>query len=164
MSENKIICDYCDNEVKEDYDFCPFCGELFVEGEKCKNHNNVDAKGVCIICGEAYCDECGGKVTRKFLCNDHAEYEIFQNMVRVYGTNYAVNADYIKSCLDEAGLHPMVYTRKTSPISLGGLDYSMFRSSGDYKGHLINELKIMVPLNEVPIAEQLLPDFINQSE
>ena len=48
--DNSIICSYCNSTVKEDDDFCPECGALFIDEVYCENHNNILAKGVCIIC------------------------------------------------------------------------------------------------------------------
>ncbi len=39
---------------------------------------------------------------------------------------------------------------------MGGPDYTLFRSSGDYNGFAINEFKIMVPFNEVLKAEKII--------
>jgi hypothetical protein len=94
-----------------------------------------------------------------FLCEVHCRYEIFQEMARVYGSSDAVQVDYAGSCLTEAGLHPFVYSRKASPLSLGGPDYMLFNASGDYDGHIVNEYKLMVPCAEVLEAERTLTEL-----
>ncbi len=63
---------------------------------------------------------------------------------------------YAETCLKQEGLHPTLYSRKASPISLGAPEYTLFRASGEYDGHIINELKLMVPYQEVEEAERVL--------
>lgn len=77
-------------------------------------------------------------------------------MARVYGVSDEVTAQYASKCLEQEGLHPILYSRKASPISLGGADYTLFRASGEYDGHIINEIKVMVPCQEVLQAERVL--------
>ena len=50
-------------------------------------------------------------------------------------------------------------SRKTSPLSMGSPDYTLFRASGEYDGHIINEFKLMVPLQEVLPAEEKLREL-----
>jgi hypothetical protein len=56
-------------------------------------------------------------------------------------------------------LHPFLYSRKASAISIGGPDHTTFRASGEYDGHIINEVKVLVPCQEVLEAEKLLRDL-----
>ena len=67
--------------------------------------------------------------------------------------------EFAKNSLETDELHPFVYTRKASPISIGGPDYTLFRASGEYDGHIVNEFKLMVPCQEFPIAEQKLREL-----
>ena len=148
-------CEKCKADVEESFDFCPECGSLFVDTE-CSEHTGQKAAGVCIICAVPYCKECGGNVNDKFLCVKHDNYEIYQGMARVYGSSDAAQADFVQSCLEQDGLTALVYSRKESPISIGGPDYTLFRSSGEYDGHLINEYKVMVHCQNVIRAEELI--------
>ena len=154
-----FFCDHCENEVAPDDEFCPNCGRLFVENERCKKHGTTHAEGVCIICCEPHCSKCGGWVNEIFLCADHAEYEIYQGMARVFGTSDETLAQYALKCLEQNGLHPFLYSRKASPISVGGPSYTLFRASGEFDGHIINEQKVMVPCQEVFQAETLLREL-----
>jgi hypothetical protein len=77
-------------------------------------------------------------------------------MARVYGVSDEAAASYVSDCLFKKGLHPFLYSRKASPISIGGSDYTLFRASGEYDGHIINEIKVMVPCSEVLEAEKVL--------
>jgi hypothetical protein len=162
MNEEKqktFKCDYCKSDVEDSDDFCPGCGSLFSENIYCDNHPEQLANGVCIICCVPYCSECAGFTKNLYLCEYHHNYEIYEGMVRVYGSNDLAQVDYVKSCLEEEGLNPFIFTRKASPISMGGPEYTLFTSSGDYDGHIINEAKIMVPCQEVIDAEEILRDL-----
>jgi hypothetical protein len=152
-------CKDCGKPVDPSDDFCPHCGTLCLQGATCRNHAGKEATGVCVICAEPYCAACGGRVGRLFLCGAHDRYEILEGMARVYGGSDAVQIEFAKSCLSDAGLHPFVFSRKTSPISLGGPDYTLFRASGDYEGHIVNEFKLMVPCAEVLEAERTLTEL-----
>jgi len=153
------VCANCENEVLDDLDFCPYCGTLFIEDVKCINHTDKKAKGVCLICEEPYCNDCGKFVAKKFLCSTHAHYEIYEGMAKVFGSNDHVHCNYLANMLKQETIHALVYMRKTSPISVGGVDYSLFRASGEYNDHLINEIKVMVPFHQVLEAEKIINEF-----
>ena len=156
MEERSFECSFCQNEINEDDEFCPECGTLF-EDAKCINHPNENAAGACVICCEPYCKECGFFVNdRIFLCNEHSEYEIYEGMARIYGSADAAQIEYLENCLEQSNLHPIAFSKKASPLHLGGSDYSLFRASGEFNGHIINEIKLMVPLQEVIEAEEIL--------
>ncbi len=157
--ENQIKCSYCDQPVAESDDFCPKCGRLFADDVFCENHPEIEADGVCVICATPFCHHCGSVVNGKFLCEQHAGYEIYQNLARVYGVSDDSQAQYVKNCLEEAGLHPFIFSRKAGPWHMGSGDYTLFRASGEYDGHIINEVKVMVPLQEVIEAEKTLKDL-----
>ncbi|MDZ7262855.1 MAG: hypothetical protein ONB05_12220 [candidate division KSB1 bacterium] len=159
-SENKIFtCIVCDHQVQEGDEFCPNCGTLFEDNVFCENHPKQEAQGVCIICCLPFCQQCGERVNDLFLCATHSNYEIYQGMARVFGNSDVTLTEYARQCLEQAGLHPFLYSRKASPISVGGPDYRLFQASGEFDGHIINEIKVMVPCPEVPEAEKLLRDL-----
>lgn len=153
------FCTNCENEVAETDEFCPSCGNLF-EGEVfCNAHSRRAAEGVCIICATPFCGKCGSWANGLFLCAEHEDYEVYEGMARIYGTSNETLAQYARRCLEQAGLHPFLYSRKASPISIGGPSYTLFRASGEYDGHIINEMKVLVPCQEVTEAEQVLKDL-----
>lgn len=158
MEEDIFYCEICEFQIDGDSDYCPNCGAIFVEVE-CINHSDRTADGVCVICGEPYCDECLGRVEEKMLCVQHSNYEIYQTMARIFGTSIETDARLAESALLEEGYHPFLYNRKVSPISMGDAGYTLFRSSGDFDGHIINEIKLMVPLNEVLECEEILREM-----
>jgi len=156
---NEMTCSYCKNDVTDDSDYCPRCGSLFAENVNCSVHNNIDAEGVCVICSEPFCDQCGSFAQKVFLCNKHKSFEIYEGMARIFGSPDTVQSEFVKSCLEQNGIHPLIFSRKSSPMHLGGSDYSLFRPSGDYDGHLINEIKVLVPCTEVSDAEKIIAEL-----
>jgi hypothetical protein len=154
-----LVCPHCTREVRADDDFCPSCGEVFAENVFCDVHPGTAAAGVCVVCARPFCGECGGRVADRFLCDEHSMVEIYEGMVRVFGSSDAVQVEFAKSSLEEAGLHPYVYSRKASPLSIGGPDYTLFRASGEFGGHIINEFKLMVPCQEMIRAQEKLRDL-----
>lgn len=157
--EEKYFCSHCSCEVKNDDDFCVECGSLLTEKVKCSVHNEKEAAGVCVICCEPFCCECGIFINRIFLCDKHGEYEIYEGMARVFGSSDSLQIDYAKNCLEQEGLHPLVFSKKASPWHLGGSEYSLFRASGEFDGHIVNELKLMLPFQEVMRAEGILSEL-----
>jgi hypothetical protein len=151
-------CPDCNSEVKKDDEFCTECGALFADEVKCSIHSGADAAGVCIICSLPFCSECGGVNNKHFLCNTHYDYEIYQGMARVYGTLDDPNIQFVNSCLKQAGLHPFVFCR-IQPKGGTRIAYSLYESNGDYRGHIVNEIKIMVPCQEVEEAENVLREL-----
>jgi hypothetical protein len=154
-----LTCSDCKNEIAQDDDFCPTCGRPLVDGLNCSNHPDVEASGVCIVCCLPFCRKCGGRVNGLFLCGDHEDYEILEGRARVYGVSDEVMAQYAQDCLKRGGLHPFLFSRKASSLSVGGPDHTTFRASGEYDGHIINEVKVLVPCQEVLKAEKLLKDL-----
>jgi len=153
------VCNFCENEVSSSDNFCSNCGTLFFENKSCENHPNKVAKGVCLICFKQLCTDCGLFVNEVFLCEEHSNYEIYEGMAKIFGSSDALQINYINEILEAEGFHPYIYERKTSPLSLGGVDYSLFRASGEYLGHIINESKIMLPLTEVLKGEEIVKDL-----
>lgn len=157
--EQKIFeCPECKNEVNNDDEFCPECGTIFVDEVKCSFHSVIDAAGVCIICSLPFCSECGDAINKHFLCRSHFEYEIYQGMARVYGGLDDPDLEFVKSCLEQAGLHPFIYCR-IQPKGGTRIVYSLYEANGDYRGHIVNEIKVMVPCQEVEAAEETLREL-----
>jgi hypothetical protein len=157
--DNSHECPRCGEPVQPDDDFCPHCGELFLLQVPCRLHREKFAAGACIICAKPFCAECGARVGGKFLCHQHGGYEIYEENVRVFGSSDVVQVEFARDCLEKGGLHPVVFSRKASPLSMGAPDYTLFRASGEFDGHLINELKLMVPVQEVLDAEKKLKEL-----
>jgi len=146
-----LTCEVCNNQVKEDDDFCPYCGSLFIEEIFCENHNEILADGVCVICCIPFCNKCGAIKDNYFLCEQHSNYEIIEGMVRVYETLDITAIQYVKACLENDGLHPVLFSRN-SPWGDSRPSQSLFNTTGSFS---VNN-KIMVPSQEVLKAEEIL--------
>ena len=160
---DKLLCDFCGTEISNDSEFCTKCGTIFIDDVSCFNHSDDDAKGVCAICHQAYCKRCGLRVNGIFLCNEHSHYEIYEGMARVFGSSDEQKINYLKSILEENNLHPFLYSRKSTPLNLGGPDYlAAAHLTGDRDGNVVYEIKLLVPCSEVLQAEKII-DEIDQS-
>ncbi len=110
-NENSV-CSYCNHPVKNDYDFCPECGTLFLDELTCTNHKNTPAEGVCIICMEPFCKECGLFVNNiHFLCNEHCEYEVMEGKVCVLEEEDAGRAQRITDYLRSHGFSAFLFSK-----------------------------------------------------
>jgi hypothetical protein len=159
MSDSKkdpLVCSNCEAEVQADDDFCPECGELFAENIFCSVHPTQPAAGICIVCAKPFCESCGGRVQNHFLCHEHDALHIFEGMARVYRSTDAAEAVYAKGALEGAGLHPQLFSRRASPISIDGVDFTPFPAPGEYGRRAIDGFTVMVPCQEVVPAEKKL--------
>lgn len=156
--DDGFICDQCNSETLPDNDFCTHCGALFAEGELCDVHRDRAAEGVCIICALPFCRECAARVIGRFLCNHHSTYEIYEGMVRIHGVLDDVSAQFAETCLGQAGLHPILYCRR-QPKGGPRFVYTLYSAGGDYDGHIVNEIKVMVSCREVSRAEKVLREL-----
>ncbi len=159
MKTRKHLCANCSFEAEDDSDYCPRCGTLFIENEKCETHLKDEAEGVCVICGKPYCSDCGHSVKNVFLCNEHDGYEIYEGMAKVFGTSDEIQIHFVKSCLEENLIHPFIFSKKSTPMQLGGNDQSLINISGSREEKVLNEIKLMVPCSEVLEAKKLISEI-----
>jgi len=124
------------------------------------NHPGVAARAVCVICGVPYCEECGREVGVVFLCAVHSQLEILEGMARVYGTTDNVQAQYVASCFEQAGLHPFPYSRRYNP----GADVAPFMAYRQFGGYILEEIKILLPFNEVEKAQKIVSELLPGGE
>jgi hypothetical protein len=73
-------------------------------------------------------------------------------MARIFGSEDNVQAQFVKSCLEQAALHPFFFSRGYNP----GPDVSPLFSWRLFPDYSLVELKIFVPFNEVLAAEKVL--------
>ena len=146
-SDNLLTCEICNNSVKEDDDYCPYCGSLFIDEIFCDNHSDILAEGVCIICCTPCCKNCGVKINNHFLCNKHSHYEIYEGMAKVYETVDETDVLFSKNSLEQNGLHPVLLYRH-SLYGGSGFSYGIKGTESD--------IKMMVPFQEVLKAEEIL--------
>jgi hypothetical protein len=76
-------------------------------------------------------------------------------MARIYGSLNDTPAQHAKSRLEQAGFHPILFCR-SQPKGGPRFVYTLFRAAGDFDGHIVNEIKVMVPCQEVLKAEKVL--------
>jgi hypothetical protein len=159
MQEETLVCEQCDQSIRDTDAFCPHCGGLFVGGVKCKIHPSHNASGVCILCSLPWCSNCGETANGRFLCKKHSAYEIIEDMVRICGVNNSAMAEYFRACLEEGGFHPFIYSGNTyhrasmegTPLAVGGNTRAPLSGRGEFK--------IMVPIPEVEQAEAFLEEL-----
>ena len=94
----------------------------------------------------ALCNRCAKRKNGVWLCVDHRHYEIYQSLVRVFGTRDAVQAQYAASCIEQAGGHPFVYSRMPTMSSEG-------------EAGIVGEHKVLVPPGEVMAVEEVLREL-----
>ncbi len=154
----ELLCQRCQGPVTDADGFCTRCGALFADGMVCSRHPSVEAEGVCVICSKPFCKKCGALSEGVFLCEQHWRYEIQEGMARVYGCYDNVQAQYVTSCLTQAGYHPFLYSRMFNP---GAGAYGDIVKSGirNFGNHPIVELKVLVPFPEVLRAEKTLREL-----
>ncbi len=111
----------------------------------------VAAIGVCVVCGVPCCDECGSKWMACSVCIHHVTCEMFEGMVKVYGTHEEAEAEFTKSRLD-AGLHPALFHLRRSR-DRGHVEYEVYEENENFNA---SEIKVMVPCEEVADAESML--------
>lgn len=155
-----LQCEFCGNIVKEDDEYCFDCGHLFVDDALCSNHEDIEADGVCVICSYAFCAECGSFRDKIFLCNEHEKYEIINSFARIYGSNDLIQVEYYKNILTEEGMHPVVLDKKSNVVALAGTEYSFFKTPNKLTSPVLNEIKLLIPLQEVLKAEALIAKII----
>ena len=79
-------------------------------------------------------------------------------MARVFGDLDDTNVQYAKSCLEQAALHPFIFSKIQAKGS-SRLVSTLFEANGDSNGHIVNEIKLMIPCQEVIAAEEVLREL-----
>jgi hypothetical protein len=153
--EDKLKCSECNTVVKDEDTFCTNCGAVFKDGVACSVHNSSEADGFCVMCLKPFCKECGMLVNKIFFCDTHSQYEMYEGMARVFGCTDNLQAQHITSCLEQAGLHPFLYSRRFNPNA----DISPIINYRLYGNHPIVETKVLVPFREVLNAEEVLKEL-----
>jgi hypothetical protein len=80
-------------------------------------------------------------------------------MAKVFGTSDEIQIHYVKSCLEENSFHPFIYSKKSTPMQLGGNDQSLINISGSGEEKIINEIKLLVPCSEILEAKKLISEI-----
>jgi len=159
---DEYVCPHCGNVVLPDDDFCTHCGEPFADGLMCAHHPGTGAAGVCIVCAVALCAECGKRVNDHFLCNHHSTFFIYDGMVGVYGTGIVDRATAARRLLEDAGLHPVLFSARLVE-ELPDTDYSLIKRGNDDEISPF-PLQLTVPCEEVTRAETLVESLRSEDQ
>jgi hypothetical protein len=156
--QSDLTCENCEAPVTEQDTFCRNCGAIFSDQLYCVKHPTDQAEGVCVICCKPYCEKCGKGTNGVFLCGSHCAYEVQEGMARVFGSIDNVQAQYATTCLEQAGYHPFLYSRRRNP-GAGMIEGWMRGGIRNYGNHPIVEIKVLVPFSEVLKAEETLKEL-----
>jgi hypothetical protein len=147
-------CPQCRRDYEEQ-EACPGCGRLEVEAV-CERHPGRAARGVCVVCGSAVCDECDADEVREFLCPEHHAVPIIDGWAQVYTTSDDMEAELIRDNLRAEGLEAELLSQKDHfavPVEFG--DLSLVRvlvPAADYTDALIVLARHMDTTGEVSFA------------
>jgi hypothetical protein len=150
-------CPQCTEEVTSDSDFCPHCGVLFDEAGDvmCDLHPQIPAQGVCIICRNVVCPECGFDVLGRVVCAEHKAVTVQEDWAEVYQSTDITEAELIKSVLEVSG--HKVQAQNFNSIGFiwdGGGDSSISRSN-------INKpAQVFVPIPEYIDAKSIVAEWL----
>jgi hypothetical protein len=137
-----ITCPHCEQQVAAEEQACPACGHLHRDALPCARHNDRQAHGVCVVCGDAVCDECNDGDGVHFSCPEHASIPVIEGWAQIYTTSDTVEADLIRENLQSEGVEAAVLSQK---------DRSFNVDVGD-----LSPVRILVPAYEYLNATQVL--------
>ncbi len=157
-AESGLVCSECGADLLPADEFCGRCGCILADVPVCHAHPSRRAIGRCVVCGSVFCSLCGAAKFGFFLCDEHWRYETVEGMARVFGALDNVQVHFVRSCLEQSGLHPFVYSRHANPGPgmLGTVPMLAVRTYGRYA---IAEIKVLVPFSEVLQAEAVLNEL-----
>jgi hypothetical protein len=122
-----IHCPRCDQEVDATERACPACGHLHHEQLTCARHADRSAAGLCVVCGDAVCDECVPDDRLHFACPAHAAVQVIEGWAQIYSTSDTVEADLIKENLQAEGIDAAVLSQKDRSFNVDFGDLSPVR-------------------------------------
>jgi uncharacterized C2H2 Zn-finger protein len=121
-----IRCPRCDQEINADGPACPACGHIHRDSLNCRRHPDRTAVGVCVICGDALCDECDSDEMHH-ACPDHRTIRVIEGWAQVYSTSDDMEAGLIRENLQSEGLDAAVLSQKDRSFSVDLGDLSPVR-------------------------------------
>lgn len=148
IAREPFTCEFCLERLEEEQKFCPLCGmlqaALIDEGEEieCENHPEMEAVGICVVCGKPVCGDCAVKREGKILCENDEHIKIAQGWAVIFTTNTEYEAQMVKANLENAGIPSLVFSQR---------DHVYFLTVGDLA--IVN---VMVPKHRLPEAQELL--------
>lgn len=118
-------CARCD----EDYsgsDACPSCGALN-EATTCDEHPDREARGRCVICGRAVCEQCRDDEQRAYLCADHDGVVVIEGWAQVYSTTSEFEAQLVRENLRAEGMEAQIFSQRDRVFSVDLGELSIVR-------------------------------------
>ena len=152
MNENAyaasaVTCDHCGERIAGDADACPACGVLR-ESRQCSTHAERSARGQCVICGTAVCEDCNRGGDPHYVCETHQTIPVVEGWAQIYTTSDDIEAQLIRENLEAEGLDARVLSQKdhfSLPVDLGDL----------------SPVRVLVPAYEYENAQRLLASHRN---
>lgn len=142
-----IRCPHCEQEVAAGEQACPACGHIHGDPVPCARHPDRQAPGVCIICGDAVCDDCNAGESVHHACPDHSAVPVIEGWAQVYTTSDTVEAELIKENLQSEGIDAAVLSQKDQSFSV---------DLGE-----LSPVRILVPAYEYLSASTLLSSHMD---
>ena len=152
-SSGDLVCSRCEQPVQEGVAFCLHCGTPFSDALRCMEHPHEPAAGVCVACRRPCCRACGKQDFAEPIPGPSTE--AVQRMARVFGSTDVLQAEHTSCVLEQAGLHPFVFSRARYPRP----DVSSFFSFPQVYERTIPEQKVLVPFAEIQEAERVLGEL-----
>jgi len=119
-------CPRCEQEYDASEPACPACGRL-AAAAPCARHPDRTARGRCVICGAAVCEQCDDGGRNHYSCPEHREITVVQGWAQVYTTSDDVEASLIRDNLQSEGIDAAVLSQKDSSFALDLGDLSPVR-------------------------------------
>ena len=116
-------CTHCGEVIAADAEACPACGELR-SAAQCSNHPDRAAKGQCVVCGNALCEDCNEGGDAHYLCATHSAIPVVNGWAQIYSTSDDLEADLIRENLEAEGVDARVLSQKdhfSLPVDFGDL-------------------------------------------
>jgi hypothetical protein len=125
--ETTIRCPHCEQQVAADEQACPACGHIHGEKIACQRHDDRTAEAICVVCGDAVCDECDEGARPHHACPDHRAVPLMDGWAQIYTTSDSIEAGLIRENLQSEGLDAAVLDQKDSSFSVELGDLSPVR-------------------------------------
>jgi len=143
-----LSCEFCLEHLDQEQKFCPNCGMLqaamIEEGDEveCENHPEMDAVGICVVCGKPVCGDCAVKRQGRILCENDEHISIAQGWAVVCTMSTEYEAQMVRANLETAGIQCLVFSQR---------DHVYFLTVGD-----MATVNVMVPKERFFEAQEFL--------
>jgi hypothetical protein len=123
-------------------------GGVVEDGEEveCENHPEMEAIGICVICGKPVCGDCAVRRQGRVLCENDEHTKIAQGWAVVYTTSTDYEAQMVRANLENAGIPCLIFSQR---------DHVYFLTVGD-----MAVVNVMVPNQRLNEAR----DFLRKSD